>query len=77
MLLKLCVCVEKSLVNAVFTAPKEISECRRNLQFTSSLDKDQSCVIKRVKKRKLVSNVLEEANGNVCLAYNASYFLLM
>ena len=77
MLLTLCVCVEKSLVNAVLTAPKEISECRRNLQFTSSLDKDQSCAVKRVKKRKLISDVLEEANGNVCLAYNASYFLLL
>ena len=75
MLLTLCVCVGKSLVDAVLTAPKEISECRRHLQFTSSLDKDQGCAVKRVKKRKMISDVLEEANGNVCSAYNALYFL--
>ena len=53
--------------NLVLTAPIGVSECRRNLQFASSLNKDQRCAANRVQKRKMISEVLEEVNGNVYL----------
>ena len=68
--------VGKSLVDSVLTTPKGISECRKNLQFTNSLDKDQRCAVKRVKKRKMINDILEGANRNVCSECDVLYVLV-
>ena len=66
----------KKPIDAVLTVPKGIPECRRNLQFTSSLDEDQKCTVKRVKKRKMISDFWKKHMGMYVLHTELDAILL-